>query len=142
MIFLGTARVASIADFIQPSLGPLQPNLDDFMDTFEPLQGKVPKVNFGLFLILKTFFFPAEFLNSRLPSVPEEDDMFRSGQLNNNYPELDLMSPMNELSDISENVPIVNQQNTQQQNANTQLLQYTAKIYTQPESTDVFRNNM
>lgn len=34
------ARGASLADFIQPSLGPLQPNLDDFMDTLEPLQGK------------------------------------------------------------------------------------------------------
>ena len=30
---------AGLADFIQPSLGPLQPNLDDYMDTFEPLQG-------------------------------------------------------------------------------------------------------
>lgn len=27
------ARFAGIADFIQPSLGPLQPNLDEFMDT-------------------------------------------------------------------------------------------------------------
>lgn len=33
------ARGASLADFIQPSLGPLQPNLDDFIDTLEPLQG-------------------------------------------------------------------------------------------------------
>lgn len=31
---------AGLADFIQPSLGPLQPNLDDYMDTFEPLQGE------------------------------------------------------------------------------------------------------
>ncbi|XP_063821694.1 MLX-interacting protein isoform X2 [Ostrinia nubilalis] len=47
------ARGASLADFIQPSLGPLQPNLDDFMDTLEPLQ---------------------ELLSStpRLPPVPEE----------------------------------------------------------------------
>lgn len=34
-----SARGAGLADFIQPSLGPLQPNLDDFMDTLEPLQG-------------------------------------------------------------------------------------------------------
>ncbi|KOB78715.1 MLX-interacting protein [Operophtera brumata] len=34
-----TTRGASLADFIQPSLGPLQPNLEDFMDTLEPLQG-------------------------------------------------------------------------------------------------------
>lgn len=32
-----TAR-AGIADFIQPSLGPLQPNLDDFMNEV-PFQG-------------------------------------------------------------------------------------------------------
>lgn len=31
---------AGLADFIQPSLGPLQPNLDDIMDTLEPLNGK------------------------------------------------------------------------------------------------------
>lgn len=30
---------AGYADFIQPSLGPLQPNLDDIMDTLEPLNG-------------------------------------------------------------------------------------------------------
>lgn len=28
-----------VADFIQPGLIQLQPNLDDFMDTLEPLQG-------------------------------------------------------------------------------------------------------
>ncbi|KAJ2952806.1 hypothetical protein O0L34_g7166 [Tuta absoluta] len=46
------ARGASLADFIQPSLGPLQPNLDDFMDTLEPLH--------DLFSV------------QRLPPVPEE----------------------------------------------------------------------
>ncbi|KAL0893817.1 hypothetical protein ABMA27_013945 [Loxostege sticticalis] len=64
------ARGASLADFIQPSLGPLQPNLDDFMDTLEPLQ--------------ETF---AELLSStpRLPPVPEEsalpaeDSLYRGG---------------------------------------------------------------
>lgn len=39
MKYGSTARGASLADFIQPSLGPLQPNLDDFMDGLEPLQG-------------------------------------------------------------------------------------------------------
>lgn len=34
-----SARGTRRADFIQPSLVQLQPNLDDFMDTFEPLQG-------------------------------------------------------------------------------------------------------
>ncbi|XP_046391312.1 carbohydrate-responsive element-binding protein isoform X2 [Ischnura elegans] len=54
------ARGAGLADFIQPSLVQLQPNLDDFMDTLEPLQ---------------------ELLYSKLPSVPEEsttDDLFRN----------------------------------------------------------------
>ncbi|RZC37508.1 HLH domain containing protein, partial [Asbolus verrucosus] len=59
---------AGLADFIQPSLGPLQPNLDDYMDTFEPLQ---------------------EFISCKLPTVPEE-------QAHNaatwSYPDLDLMA--------------------------------------------------
>ncbi|KAJ8920875.1 hypothetical protein NQ315_015668 [Exocentrus adspersus] len=43
---------AGLADFIQPSLGPLQPNLDDYMDTLDPLQDLIN--------------------NSRLATVPEE----------------------------------------------------------------------
>ncbi|KAK9869757.1 hypothetical protein WA026_003489 [Henosepilachna vigintioctopunctata] len=42
---------AGLADFIQPSLGPLQPNLDDYMDTFEQ-----------------------EFMLPKLPTVPEEQN--------------------------------------------------------------------
>lgn len=125
------ARGASIADFIQPSLGPLQPNLEDFMDTLEPLQ---------------------EFLNSRaLAPVPEEDDMFRSN-LNANYPDLDLMTPINQMNEIGEDTTIKNEQDTRQQqtlpqegqNSNIQNLHYTAKIYTQPqpESAGVFRNTI
>ncbi|XP_061398154.1 protein WBSCR14 homolog [Musca vetustissima] len=54
------AREAGNADFIQPSLGPLQPNLDDIDLTF------------------------AELLNSRLPPVPEEgtDDMIKNVDYN------------------------------------------------------------
>lgn len=122
------ARGASLADFIQPSLGPLQPNLDDFMDTLEPLQ---------------------EFLNSKLPPVPEEDDMFRSTPLNTSYPDLDLM-PMNQLNELGQE-SVKNEQASQQaalsqddQGNSIQNLQYTAKIYTQPqpEPTNAFRNNM
>lgn len=49
--FRSTAR-AGIADFIQPSLGPLQPNLDDFMNEL-PLQGNllVFQSNFRIFII-------------------------------------------------------------------------------------------
>ncbi|KYQ49180.1 Williams-Beuren syndrome chromosomal region 14 protein [Trachymyrmex zeteki] len=122
------ARGASLADFIQPSLGPLQPNLDDFMDTLEPLQ---------------------EFLNSKLPPVPEEDDMFRNNNLNTNYPDLDLMTPINQMNEIGEVPTIKNEQTVQQlsqeeQEANMQNLQYTAKIYTQPqpETANMYRNNI
>lgn len=42
------AKGAGLADFIQPGLIQLQPNLDDFMDTFEPLHdllsGRLPPV--------------------------------------------------------------------------------------------------
>ncbi|XP_033185127.1 MLX interacting protein mondo isoform X3 [Bombus vancouverensis nearcticus] len=124
------ARGASLADFIQPSLGPLQPNLDDFMDTLEPLQ---------------------EFLNSKLPPVPEEDDMFRNSTLNTNYPDLDLMTPMNQINELSQESAAKNEQASQQpalaqneQGGTIQNLQYTAKIYTQPqpEPTNAFRNNI
>ncbi|XP_076674061.1 MLX interacting protein mondo isoform X3 [Andrena cerasifolii] len=124
------ARGASLADFIQPSLGPLQPNLDDFMDTLEPLQ---------------------EFLNSKLPPVPEEDDMFRSGALNASYPDLDLMTPMNQMNELDQESAVKNEQSSQQaalpqndQGNPIQNLQYTAKIYTQPqpEPTNTFRNSM
>ncbi|GIY31548.1 MLX-interacting protein [Caerostris extrusa] len=49
------AAKAGIADFIQPGLVQLQPSVDDFMDTFEPLS--------DLFFRL---------LNSKLPTLPEE----------------------------------------------------------------------
>lgn len=55
------AKSGLAADFIQPSLGPLQPNLDDYMDTFDPLQ---------------------DFITNKLPTVPEEqnqqENMFKN----------------------------------------------------------------
>ncbi|XP_013146033.1 PREDICTED: MLX-interacting protein [Papilio polytes] len=65
------ARGAGLADFIQPSLGPLQPNLDDFMDTLEPLQDLLSM--------------------PRLPPVPEEttipseDALYRTGMSVDSY---------------------------------------------------------
>ncbi|XP_020299898.1 carbohydrate-responsive element-binding protein isoform X3 [Pseudomyrmex gracilis] len=128
------ARGASLADFIQPSLGPLQPNLDDFMDTLEPLQ---------------------EFLNSKLAPVPEEDDIFRNSSLNANYSDLDLMTPINQMNEIGEAPVTIKNEHTPQQQQHHQLpreeqettmqnLQYTAKIYTQPQSgaPSVFRNTI
>lgn len=40
-LFLFLAKGAGLADFIQPGLIQLQPNLDDFMDTLEPLHGSL-----------------------------------------------------------------------------------------------------
>ncbi|KAJ8960785.1 hypothetical protein NQ318_020079 [Aromia moschata] len=67
---------AGLADFIQPSLGPLQPNLEDYMDTFDPLQ---------------------EFLSSRLPTVPEENQTQHQQSVNWNYIEHSITSTGNNL---------------------------------------------
>ncbi|XP_043489443.1 MLX-interacting protein-like isoform X2 [Polistes fuscatus] len=121
------ARGANLADFIQPSLGPLQPNLDDFMDTLEPLQ---------------------EFLNSKLPPVPEEEDMFRGGTLNTNYPDLDLMTPMNQMNELNEEVTSKDERSStalsEEQGNGMQNLHYTGKIYNQSEaeSSSVYRNDI
>lgn len=56
LMFCFSARGASLADFIQPSLGPLQPNLDDFMDTLEPLQGKNFSRDVTIYLPIQRFF--------------------------------------------------------------------------------------
>lgn len=93
-----------------------------------------------------------EFLNSKLPPVPEEDDMFRNSSLNANYSDLDLMTPINQMNEIGEDPTIKNEHTSQQQQqlpqeeqeTNMQNLQYTAKIYTQPqpEVANMYRNNM
>lgn len=86
-----------------------------------------------------------------MPPVPEEDDMFRNSSLNTNYSDLDLMTPINQMNEIGEDPTIKNEQAPQQQQlpqneqgASMQNLQYTAKIYTQPqpEAANVYRNNM
>lgn len=71
-----------MADFIQPSLVQLQPNLDDIMDTLEPLQ---------------------EFFSSRLPPVPEDcavsDVTYRPQQT---YPEINIETQSQPISQQSE----------------------------------------
>ncbi|KFM82789.1 Carbohydrate-responsive element-binding protein, partial [Stegodyphus mimosarum] len=62
------AAKAGIADFIQPGLVQLQPSVDDFMDTFEPLS--------DLF---------SDFLNSKLPPLPEES-MYNSNNMQDVMP--------------------------------------------------------
>lgn len=44
-------NAGGIADFIQPTLVQLQPNLEDFMDTLEPLQGKDRCCSFHLCVV-------------------------------------------------------------------------------------------
>ncbi|KAJ9596440.1 hypothetical protein L9F63_012524 [Diploptera punctata] len=113
------SRNAGIADFIQPSLVQLQPNLEDFMDTFEPLQ---------------------DLLSAKLPSVPEEcvpDDMFRGrGMGGAGYLELDPLS----LEPSQTQQQQQQQQQIQQQQAQqtSSPLEYTATIFAQPQ-TDTFR---
>lgn len=99
-----------------------------------------------MFSIDKIFFIISEFFNSKLPPVPEEEDVFRSGGLNNNYPELDLMPSSNQMS----HAPSMDTQSQsessgitqQQQTGGMQNLQYTPKTYTQAQSSTQFRNNM
>lgn len=74
---------AGLADFIQPSLGPLQPNLDDYMDTFEPLQ---------------------DIIASKLPTVPEEhgaDSLYKSGW---GYSDYDLIGAANNVTSMPPDV--------------------------------------
>ncbi|XP_045445770.1 carbohydrate-responsive element-binding protein [Melitaea cinxia] len=102
------ARGASLADFIQPSLGPLQPNLDDFMDTLEPLQGII-------YLLSST----------RLPPVPEEttisaeDPLYRSGM------SVDAYNPTNYIADTQNNTTVTmptSQMTIHGTNNNTQMM--------------------
>ncbi|XP_068086175.1 MLX-interacting protein [Anabrus simplex] len=109
------ARGASLADFIQPSLVQLQPNLDDFMDTLEPLHDLVNLSH-----------------NVKLPSVPEEcvvDDCYRSShqgsQLHQQQQQQQQQQPQ---------LPVVQpKQEHQPQQTQTPNLQYTATIYAQPD---------
>lgn len=77
--------------------------------------------------------------------------MFRSGALNASYPDLDLMTPMNQMNELDQESAVKDEQSSQQaalpqndQGNPIQNLQYTAKIYTQPqpEPTNTFRNSM
>lgn len=64
------------AEFMQPGLVQLQPNLDDFMDTFEPLQG-LSQIFCSQIFFNKTFlefFFSSKNMSS-LPTLPEEPNV-------------------------------------------------------------------
>nr|CAD7444969.1 unnamed protein product [Timema bartmani] len=110
-------RGTNIADFMQPSLVQLQPNLDDFMDTLEPLQ---------------------ELLSSRLPPVPEEspsDLEYRTiRHMGHSFPELDLLgSNLQSLEHLQhqqhmEQLQQMQQQQQQQQQQQTEA-QCSAVVY-------------
>lgn len=71
--------------------------------------------------------------------------MFRGSSLNANYPDLDLMTPINQINEMGEDpTTIKNGQASQQLPQGEQHLQYTAKIYThpQPEAAGLYRNSM
>ncbi|XP_021937164.1 MLX-interacting protein isoform X2 [Zootermopsis nevadensis] len=113
-----TRNAGGIADFIQPSLVQLQPNLEDFMDTLEPLQ---------------------DLLSAKLPSVPEEyipDDIFRGRGVG-----LDLMGIQQQTTvseaQVSQPQPIVQPQ--LQQPPTGSPLQYTATIFAQTETDTSFQ---
>ena len=59
--FLILARSTNLADFIQPSLVQLQPNLDDFMDTLDPPGKKIELLSRSIFMI-NVIFLLGEFL--------------------------------------------------------------------------------
>lgn len=111
-----TRNAGGIADFIQPTLVQLQPNLEDFMDTLEPLQ---------------------DLLNAKLPSVPEEyipDDIFRGRGVG-----LDIFAVQQEATvpqaQVLQSQPIV------QQLPPDSPLQYTATIFAQPEADTNFQTS-
>jgi len=115
-----TRNAGGIADFIQPTLVQLQPNLEDFMDTLEPLQ---------------------DLLNAKLPSVPEEyipDDIFRGRGVG-----LDLLAVQQAVTvpqvQVLHPQPIV-QQDLQQLPTDSPL-QYTATIFAQPETDTNFQTS-
>ncbi|XP_013186536.2 MLX-interacting protein isoform X2 [Amyelois transitella] len=100
------ARGASLADFIQPSLGPLQPNLDDYME-LEPFH---------------------ELLSTpRLPPVPEEsalsseEPMYRSGMSVDAYPAQGFMSTAHAQTSSTPTMP-TSQMTIHGTNNNTQMM--------------------
>uniref|UniRef100_A0A1Y1N681 BHLH domain-containing protein n=2 Tax=Photinus pyralis TaxID=7054 RepID=A0A1Y1N681_PHOPY len=103
---------AGLADFIQPSLGPLQPSLEDYMDTFEPLQ---------------------DLITSKLPTVPEEngsDPLYRHTSSSWCYTDLDLMSTNSmQINTLTNTSPALEQYNSvppvtlEKQETHTQQLQ-------------------
>uniref|UniRef100_A0A3F2YYX3 BHLH domain-containing protein n=2 Tax=Anopheles gambiae TaxID=7165 RepID=A0A3F2YYX3_ANOGA len=113
------ARGAGRADFIQPSLGPLQPNLDDLMD-----------------LDLDFLNFP------RLAPVPEEasDDLLKAIEYNYTLGSNQLTNAGNSIQEAPETLGVSgNHQQTSQAHQATgciqqqppAALQYSAKLYAQ-----------
>lgn len=113
---------AGLADFIQPSLGPLQPNLDDYdMDTFDPLQ---------------------DLINNKLPTVPEEQT-----HVNWDYrdiPEnIDPRELITQVTEIPNTTPEMNQYQPQISDLNQQnTVEKPMQIQDGIISTSVYNNVM
>ncbi|XP_030755252.1 carbohydrate-responsive element-binding protein isoform X2 [Sitophilus oryzae] len=107
-VFPDTREIAraGLADFIQPSLGPLQPNLDDYMDTFDPLQ---------------------EFINNKLPTVPEEHSHW-------DYPETITTAELTVQVSHTPDSSAVQQYQPQIQDLNQQLNMQKSDILIQQDS--------
>lgn len=115
------ARGANLADFIQPSLGPLQPNLDDFMDTLEPLHDLLSM--------------------SRLPPVPEEttmsteDPSFRSS--------IDSFNNSGYITNQNTTPTIQNtQMSIQGPSNNTQILNMSANVKTEQMQMQMYEGTL
>lgn len=87
---------AGLADFIQPSLGPLQPNLpnNDFMDTIEHFGIKIWVFVTVTFINVHPPL--SDLLSGKLPTVPEEhgNDAIYNKSLGWDYTDLMTASTM------------------------------------------------
>lgn len=74
--------------------------------------------------------------------------MFRGGSLNPNYPDIDLMTPINQMNELNEEATSKDERSStilpEERGNGMQNLQYTGKIYnqTEAESSSVYRNDM
>ncbi|XP_065344094.1 MLX-interacting protein isoform X3 [Cloeon dipterum] len=101
---------AGLAEFIQPGLVQLQPNIDDYMDTIEPLHSLHELLN----------------SSSKLASVPEEPNSLNALESNLFRPE----APRN--MDLTQNTSLASQSQTQSSHNDSFpdiSLQYSNKIF-------------
>ncbi|XP_050436877.1 carbohydrate-responsive element-binding protein isoform X2 [Adelges cooleyi] len=113
-------KSTKIADFIQPSLGQLQPHLDEFMDTIEPLQD---------------LFSPP-----KLPAVPEECQMSSestSSMYNQSYGDVNTCYQTNQNSlTLHSELNQLKMSNIQQETTDPTCPLHTGNLHTGNYSTE------